>query len=254
MLASIRRRASAMALAVVIVPTWGRRDSKEGAATGEDQHALGMVKIGPPRRPPPVALSARRHSGQPIQACFARHGNPDFLASASLRCAIAGFDDGAVTGWPIPPNWILGGSEQAQRRQIATHPRQAAESLWICRCRAWALHGTCMICACLIGEAEKTRLASMLAVAGGLAIATSACAQTCQAADCSAAADQMTNANSGSGCAAGSCAAAGCSAAKCAPAGCAAAGCAPAGCAPAGCAAAGCTAAKCAPAGCAAKR
>lgn len=91
---------------------------------------------------------------------------------------------------------------------------------------------------------KSVRLASMLAVAGGLAIATSACSGGSEPTE--TAAEEVMPAEE-------SMAAEGCAAKPCAAQGCAAKGCAAKPCAAAGCGAKPCAAKPCAAAGCAAK-
>lgn len=84
---------------------------------------------------------------------------------------------------------------------------------------------------------KKTNLAAMMAVMGGLSIATAACSQGGEDTSADTAADQTSMAEAGGCAAVGCCAAAGCEAKGCCAAaeGCEAAGCEAKGC----CAAAG---------------
>lgn len=93
---------------------------------------------------------------------------------------------------------------------------------------------------------KKTNFASMLAVAGGLAIATSACSAPAEE---DTGADETAVAACAAACGADGCAAAcgaeGCEAAACCAAACGAEACAAAGCEAAACCAAACCAAAC---------
>ncbi len=91
---------------------------------------------------------------------------------------------------------------------------------------------------------KKTKLASMLAVMGGLTMATAACSKEAEAPQEAPAGAVM--ADQASGCAAAPCAGKSCEAKPCAPKGCGAKPCAPKGCGAKPCAPKPCAAKPCA--------